>query len=52
MVVAYNNTIATEWFLILTPFVLVAALVAIRNYRKHKKQRDAWLKDDITRHRE
>lgn len=52
MVVAYDNTLATYWLLILTPFILGAVLVAIRNYRKHKKERDAWLKGDITRHRE
>jgi hypothetical protein len=52
MLVAYNNTHATYWFLILTPFILGAVLVAIHNYRKHKKQRDTWLDGDITRHRE
>jgi hypothetical protein len=52
MVFAYNNRDATYWVLILTPFVLGAILVAIRNYRKHKKERDAWLEGDITRHRD
>lgn len=52
MVVAYNNTLATYWLVILTPFILGTLLLAIRNYRRHKKQRDAWLEGDITRHRE
>jgi len=43
---------AKYWFLILTPFFLGAVFVTFRNYRKHKKERDAWLKGDITRHRE
>jgi len=52
MVAVYSNRDATYWVLIITPFVLGALLVGFRNYRKHKKARDEWLKDDITRHRE
>ena len=52
MLTAYSNTEATYWVLVLTPFILGTVLVAIRNYRRHKKQRDAWLEGDITRHRE
>jgi hypothetical protein len=48
----YSNQLATYWFLILTPFVLVAVLVRLRSYRKRKKETDAWLEGDITRHRE
>jgi len=52
MIGAYSNQLATYWVLILAPFVLVAVLVRIRSFRKRKKETDAWLKGDITRHRE
>jgi hypothetical protein len=36
MVFAYDNTDATYWFLILTPFILGALLVAIRNITRDR----------------
>jgi hypothetical protein len=52
MVAAYSQQLAEYWFLILTPFVLLAVLAGLRNYRKHKKERDDWLKDSITRNKD
>ena len=50
MVADYSPQLANYWFLILTPFIVLGLLAAIRKVQKEKKERDDWLKGDI-RHR-
>jgi len=45
--VAYSQRLAEYWFLIITPFVVLALLAGIGSYRKRKKETDDWLKGDI-----
>jgi hypothetical protein len=47
MVAVYSQQLAEYWFLIATPFAVLALLVGFRNYRKQKKETDDWLKGDI-----
>ncbi len=52
MVAAFGHRFGDYLVLIFLPLVLVWAIPGIRKYRNERKERDEWLKDDITRHRE
>ena len=52
MIAAFGHQFGEYLLIIFAPLVLVAALPGIRKYRKERKERNEWLKDDITRHRE
>ncbi len=50
MIVAASQRFDEYMVIIFAPLVLVFALPGILKYRKERKERNEWLKDDITRH--